>query len=55
MKIEILKIENNEGIRWRTMTCDIEKFLTNNEKYRTILQVIGLDMMFRDFIIKDWF
>ena len=37
------------------MINDIEKYLNNNEEFITMQQVIGCDVIFRGFIVKDWF
>ena len=37
------------------MIDDIEKYLTNREDYCTMQQVIGYNVIFRGFIVNDWF
>ena len=37
------------------MINDIENYLFDKEKYVTMQQVLGIDMLFRGFIVKDWF
>ena len=34
---------------------DVEKFLGNNENYCAMQQTIRVDIIFRGFIVKDWF
>ena len=55
MKNEVEKIENPEQIQWKLMIDDVEKYMTNREDYCTMQQVLGHDMIFRGFIVKDWF
>ena len=37
------------------MILDIENYLENKEDMNTMQQVIGHNMVFRGFIVKDWF
>ena len=55
MRSELTKLENSRSIRQRTMTNDIERFLKDNDEYSAMQQVIGYNMLFRGFIVLDWF
>ena len=52
---ELNKLENRENVRWKKMINDLEYYLTNKEDMSTMQQTIGCDMVFRGFIVKDWF
>lgn len=55
MKIEIIKLGNHTGIRWTTMISNVDKLLNNKENFSTMKKVIRIDMIFREYILKDWF
>ena len=50
-----IKIEKKEHMQWNSVIDDIEIYLNNNEEFSTMKQMIGHDMIFRGFIVKDWF
>ena len=55
LNAESEKLENKEKVRWKSMVNDVENYLVNINNENTMQQVIGNDMIFRGFIVKDWF
>lgn len=37
------------------MINNVEKYLNKKENFSMMQQVIGIDMIFRGYIVKDWF
>lgn len=55
LNTELEKLENKEKVRWKSMVNDIKNYLANINNENAMQQVIGHDVIFRGFIVKDWF
>ena len=55
MKSELTKIENSEHTRWKSMIDNIKKYLKNSKEFCTMQQVMEHNVIFRRFIVRDWF
>ena len=54
MRKEIGKIKTDDVVRKEEMVEDIEDFLNGNDRRRTLQRIVGINMIFRRFIIKNW-
>ena len=54
MRVEIGKIKIGDVIWRQDIVDDIENFLNGNDRRKKMQRVLGVNMIFRGFIVKDW-
>ena len=55
MKIKINKIDVPNHMQKHDIIDDLENIIKNKDECKTMQQVLGIEMVFRGFIVTDWF